>query len=43
MRYNFIINPEIEKICEKKAKEEYELAKQIEARWPNQKVSRSLS
>ena len=40
MRYNFIINPEIEKICEQKAKEEYELAKQIQARWPNQKVDR---
>ena len=42
MGYNFIINPEIEKICEKKAKEEYELAKQIQARWPNQKVDRDV-
>jgi hypothetical protein len=36
--YNFIINPEIEKICEQKAKEEYEIAKQIEARWPKKKI-----
>lgn len=36
--FNFIINPEIEQVCEQKAKEEFELAKQIEARWPQKKV-----
>lgn len=40
MEYNFVINPEIEKICEAKAKEEYELAKQIEAKWPRRTVDR---
>lgn len=40
MEYGFVINPEIEKICEQKAKEVYDLEKQIQARWPNQKVDR---
>lgn len=40
MGYNFKINPEIEKICEQKAKEVYDLEKKIQARWPNQKVDR---
>ena len=40
MEYGFVINPEIEKICEQKAKEVYDLEKQIQARWPNQKVGR---
>ena len=42
MEYNFVINPEIEKICEQKAKEEYELAKQIEARWPRKTVDKDF-
>jgi hypothetical protein len=38
----FIIDPDIEKICEKKAKEEYELAKRIEETWPKKIVDRDF-
>lgn len=38
MEYEFIINPEIEKICEAKAKEAYDLEKQIHEMKPSHEI-----